>query len=244
MSDLENMSEVQDPNTQPVDAVAADTETTEATPQAEATERVEFYIEDEGGQDNQPNNFDDVAKRRAAFAKSKQKEREAIETAKAEKAERERIAQELADLRAQVSNVSRGPRPDPYDFESTEDFYKALDTWSSPQQANQTQQQSQSQPQQQVNQPQVDYNVEFDYQESANALASGGINDFSDKETEVKNHMQSLGINADAGINYIKNIAAQDGDIDSAKAIYMIGINPGVLQELMNVTDIQAAKIK
>lgn len=245
MSDLENMLEVTDENVQPEAGVVAGSGDNTATPQAVDTEHVEFVIEDEGHQEEKPNNFDDVKKRRAAFAKKEaQRKSERDARLKAED-EARRLREELDAVRGDVNNIKRGPRPDPYDYASTDEFYAVLDKWNGATTSNPTPNAQSQAPQQEAKAPVINqsYEAEFDYNENANALKKGSINDFDEKESIVREELTQRGYNPDDVLNQFKKIAS-DGDIKGANAVYMIGRNPKVLDELSQcATEVQMLKV-
>lgn len=239
MSDLENMPEVTEMKTQPTDAVAAEVEVTEPTPQGDATEQVEFVIEGEGDQEEQPNNnFDDVQKRRAAFAESKRKEREAKAAAEAEKKRANELQKRLDALESKVGEVTRGARPSPYDFDSDEEFDKAYDAWkgtAKPQPVKQEEEEKQS--------FEPDYDAEFEFNEGAEKLKKGGISDFDEKESALSQELTAMNLNPEIVLSQFKRIGKEAG-FNSANAIYMIGRNPSVLKELSQCrSELQMAKL-
>jgi len=113
---------------QPVEVVETETETTEANPQAEATEQEELYIDEDEGDQQKPIGMTQEQSY-AAFQKEKRKRKEKQEQIDKDKLEKESLRKELADLKAQVGDMTRGEMPDPYDFDNKEDHYKALKEW-------------------------------------------------------------------------------------------------------------------
>lgn len=230
MSDLENMPEVTDDSAQPTEAVAAEVEATEATPQAEETEQEEFVIEGEGDQEEKPKD-DEVKKRQAAFAERKRKQREAEQKARQERERAERLEAELAELRSKIGTMERGPRPNPDDFYGDpEGFYKALDEWKGADKRQEKTEQQQTAPSYEP-----DYQAEFALEEGSAKLKTGGITDFDDKVSAVKQTISQLvpGSDPEAIFNGIISIAV-NGGVDPAKAAYMIGLKPAEILAEMN----------
>ena len=232
MSDLENMLDVDNSNDQPNEAVAAELEATSTTPQGEATDPVEFFIDDEGSQESKPNNnFDDTAKRKAAFAKSKRKEREAVQKAKEleQKLENERLERER--LAAQVAALSAGPRPT---VESCgwdeQEFIKQNAEWESKQPKAVEKQATPAQ----VDSYEPDYDAQFQLSEGDELLKKGGITDVAEKASELSSILQSkFGANPDAVFDNWAAIAEESGESYSvSSARYMIARNPSVLDEI------------
>lgn len=230
MSDLENMPEETNDFVQPTDAVAADVEVTEATPQAEDTEQEEFVIDGEGDQEEKPKD-DEVKKRQAAFAERKRKQREAEEKARQERERAERLEKELAELRSKVGTMERGPRPNPDDFYGDPDgFYEALKKWEGGDKRQEKVEQQQAAPSYEP-----DYQAEFALEEGSEKLKTGGITDFDDKVSAVKESISQIapGSDPEAIFNGLMSIAV-NGGVDPAKAAYMIGLKPAEILAEMN----------
>jgi len=228
MSDLENMPENTEETTQPVDVVATDTEAAEAVPPADDTEAEEFVIEGEGD-DNTPKEDEEELKRRAAFAKAKQKKREAQEAARAEKEKREALEAELAKLKASVADIRRGPKPDPMNYTSSEEFYADLEKWNGKSQGQKPE--SAAQPQQPA---MLGYDVEDALDEGIEALKRGGISDYQQQRENFDSVVTGAGIaNPDAVYNHLASIAHTAG-VDVGKAMYMASRNAGKLINEIN----------
>lgn len=235
MSDLGNAPEVTDDAVQPTDAVAADVEATEATPQAEEIEHEEFVIEGDGDQDQKPEDkeVEELKKRQAAFAERKRKQKEAEEAAQREKKRADELEERLRRLESGVGDMQRGPRPNPDDFYGdAEGFYKALDEWN-----GKSSSAPESNPAAKAPEYTPDYQAEFALEEGSEKLKSGGISDFDEKVSLVKDTISKIapGANASAVFNDLMSIAV-NGGVDPAKAAYMIGRNPeAILRELDSV---------
>ena len=231
MSDLENMLNVENENGQPNDAVAADLEATSTTPQGEATDQVQFFIEDEGSQEHKPNNFDDTEKRRAAFAKAKRKEREAQQNAKKLEQKLEEERKERERLAAQVAALSAGPKPtiESCDYDEDE-YHKKHAEWV----AKQPKQIEEPVQNEKVNEYEPDYDAQFTLSEGDNLLQSGGIADVKEKVSSLSEILQSkFGANPDAVFDNWAVIAEESGeDYNVSSARYMIARNPAVLDEI------------
>lgn len=113
---------------QPVDAVVADAEITKTTPQVEATDEQELYVDVEADQQETANSMDE-RQIKAAWKEEKRKRKERTAEAKAEKLRADDLETKVRELESRVNNVSRGEKPDPFDFDNKEDFYTALDVW-------------------------------------------------------------------------------------------------------------------
>ena len=113
---------------QPVEAVPAEAE--EQTPaQGQNTEEPEVYVEGEG--DQEPPKGMPPERTYAAWKKEKSKRKEKAEQVK-QLEEKNRVLEErLKSIESKVTEVSKGPRPNPYDYSDQDEFYKALDEWNS-----------------------------------------------------------------------------------------------------------------
>lgn len=232
MSDLVNDSEMTNESPQPDQAVAAESEESLASPQAEDTPGEVFVIEEESDQSQEAQKDNDLIKRQAAFAERKRKEREAKEEARREREARERVEKELLELRQEIGNIKRGSRPDPLDYASTDDFYAALDEWQSRGNTTQEKQTEDKKPSQAV--VQQDYEAEFKFDEGSKRLKSGGISDFDDKVSAVKQTLEQIAPGMSQNVfNHIMSVAAAGG-VDPAKAVYMIGRDPQRILNEMN----------
>ena len=115
---------------QPVEVVETEVEATEDNPQSEAIEQEELYIdEDEGDQEKQPTNGMTQAQTYAAFQDEKRKRKDKQKQIDKDATEKDSLRKELADLKAQVGDITRGEMPDPYDFDNKEAHYEALKKW-------------------------------------------------------------------------------------------------------------------
>lgn len=231
MSDLENMLDVENTNDQPVDAVAADAETTDSTPQEDATDQVEFFIEDEVDQETATkSNFDDVEKRRAAFAKAKKKEREAQKKARELEIKLAQEQEEREKLAAEVARMSAGPKPTLEDCDWDQEEY---DRRSAEWHAKQPKQVEKKEPQK-LDDYEPDLDAQFNLSEGDQKLKSGGIKDVEEKVGELSETIQSkFGINPDQVFDSWAAIAEESGeDYSVSSARYMIARNPAVLDEI------------
>ena len=126
--DSGNITEAQNEIIQPVDDVVSDAEATEVTPQTEATEETEFYVEVEGDQQETPNNMSD-AQTRAAWKEEKRKRKAKADALREQEILNQKLLDEMQELKSQVAKQSKGPKPNPFDYDTTEEFYVAYDAW-------------------------------------------------------------------------------------------------------------------
>ena len=211
---------------QPVEVVETETEITKANPQAEATEQVELYIDEDEGDQQKPTTGMTQEQSYAAFQKEKRKRKEKQEQIDKDAIEKESLRNELADLKAQVGNITRGEMPDPYDFDSKEDHYKALKEWEG---KSVPQQQSESKVDEEQNS--TNDQAEFylyqkeqeltkllpDYQKSKDGLMQMFVDDGMD--------------NPKGAMLFLADIAKQKG-VDIAKATMTIERIPSLLEDI------------
>ena len=108
-----NETEVLTENAQPVAAVVANTEISEATPQAEPTEQLEVYIEEDTGDQKEPKNEMSQAQAYAAFQKEKRKRKDKQSELDSKDNEIAAMQKTVSELQSQVGNITRGEMPDP-----------------------------------------------------------------------------------------------------------------------------------
>jgi len=226
--DSGNIAETLGETTQPDEVVVTESEATEATPQAEATEEVEFYVEAEGDQQQEPNKMDE-RQTRAAWKEEKRKRKEKAEIAKAQKERADRIEKELEELKSQVSQATRGKRPSAYDYDSEEEFDVAYDKWR-------THGKTEQKPVQANAKEQV-FNMsddqEYHLHQSETALKKS-LKDYDDVKDSVHNELKTaFGLQDDYPI--MEQIAqfAHTYDVDPAKAFYALNKLPNKINDLV-----------
>lgn len=110
--------------TQPVDGVPADTEE-QAPAQGQDTEQPAVYVEGEGDQE-QPK---DESWQYAKWKEEKKKRREAAEKATRLEEQNRQLQERLQQVEQSQAQLSRGPRPQPMDFSTNEEFWAAHAEW-------------------------------------------------------------------------------------------------------------------
>lgn len=215
-------------SSQPVDAVVADTETTEATPQAEATEEQELYVDVEGDQQAQPNSMDE-RQTKAAWKEEKRKRKERTAQAKEEKDRADRLESELKELKSQMNNVTRGDRPDPYEFDSTDKFYEALEKW----QSHGSKQVNKSEDKAVSNKPVLSEDQDWHLHQSENKLRKS-FKDYDDVKGRVDSELKrAFGVNSDYPITDEIAKFAHTFGADPAKVFYALDKIPSKIDELV-----------
>lgn len=219
MSDLENMSEALENDSQPVEVVATEAEET-TQPQGGDVEELAF-VEDEGEPIETPND-DQLTKQRAAFAKSKQKQRE-------EKEKREAAEKEARELREEIERIKTQLKPAKPTLESCgfdeDEFEKKINEYYSTN--NTVQAPKDNKPQPQVS---IDEDSEFYLYQKADELRSQ-LKNYDDLESKAKAKLVQDGANADVAINEISFIARQTG-ADAARAIAAFGSSDVLYEKL------------
>lgn len=225
--DSGNMPDTQGDNSQPVDVVVTDTEATEATPQAEATEETELYVEGEGDQQEAPNKMDE-RHTRAAWKEEKRKRKEKTELHKAEKERADRLEKRLEEVTSRVDNISRGDRPDPFEFDSKESYYKADEEWRNHGRGTST---PKAEPAK-VNGVQLSDDQEWHLHNSETGLRKQ-IKDYDDAKGRVNERLGAAFNMPDAVITDELAQIAHTYGVDPAKAFYALDRMPGKVDEIV-----------
>lgn len=225
--DSGNITEPLGANSQPADTVVVDAEKTEATPQAEATEESELYVEVEGDQQDTPNSMDE-RQTKAAWKEEKRKRKEKEQARKAEKERADKLEAELKELRSQVNNVTRGEKPDPFEFNTKEEFYAALAKWQD--QGKPAEQKPDVKPKAQTFSLSDDQ--EFHLESSERAIRKS-LKDYDDVKGKVGNELNRA-FNLPGDYPILDEIAAfsHTYDADPAKVVYALNKIPGKMEEL------------
>lgn len=209
---------------QPVEVVETETEITEANPQAEATEQEELYIDEDEGNQQKPIGMTQEQSY-AAFQKEKRKRKEKQEQIDKDALEKESLRKELADLKAQVGNITRGEMPDPYDFDNKEDHYKALKEWegNAAPKAAETKQVEQ--------QGSADDEAEFYLYQKEQELTKLLPEYQASKDSLLKIFKDDGMDNPKGAMLFLSNIAQQKG-IDIAKAVMTMERIPSLFEDI------------
>lgn len=209
---------------QPVEVVETEAEITEANPQAEATEQEELYVDEDEGDQQKPTGMTQEQSY-AAFQKEKRKRKEKQEQIDKDALEKESLRKELADLKAQVGNITRGEMPDPYDFDNKEDHYKALKEWegNAAPKATETKQVEQ--------QSSADDEAEFYLYQKEQELTKQLPEYQASKDSLLKIFKDDGMDNPKGAMLFLSNIAQQKG-IDIAKAVMTMERIPSLFEDI------------
>lgn len=223
MSDLENMSEALDDKSQPNEAVAAELE--EAIQPQDGDEGELTFVEDEDEPKQTSNENDQLMKQRAAFAKSKQKQREEKEKREAAEKEARELRERLERLEANQADIQKGKPPTLASCDYDEEAYeqKIRDYYSQPAKKDAPKTAAKDE------QIKPDDESEFYHYQKASDLRSK-LPNYDELEVKAKKNLEKFG-NPDIVINNISRIAMQKG-IDVAKAIAAFGMSESMVDEL------------
>lgn len=227
--DSGNETEVLTENAQPVAAVVANTEISEATPQAEPTEQLEVYIEEDAGDQEKPKTEMSQAQAYAAFQKEKRKRKDKQSELDSKDDEIAAMQKTVSELQSQVGNITRGEMPDPYDFDNKEDHYAALKEWEGTSQAKAPAKQEPAK--QQADNTLAD-EAEFYLHQKEQELTKAlpGYNDA--KNAVMETFKANYGVtDPNQTMIYLSNIAKQSG-VDIAKAVMAMEKVPSLVGEL------------
>ena len=179
------------------------------TPSDESeTEEMEVSIDGEDEADVSSDDSSDKVAR--SFGKLRRKN-------KAVRSENDQLKQELAELRGQVGDLSRGSKPDILDYTNSEDFYTALDTWN----GGNKQPPQQAQPQQQAQQQAVPDEV---FDSHYGRAASLGVKDYEANEGKLRESLDNAF--GELGGSLSDEIIRMSGD-KSHLVAYALGANGG-----------------
>jgi hypothetical protein len=228
--DSGDMSEIKEEAIQPDDVVVTESETTEATPQAEAIEEAEFYIEDEGDQQEEPKDDSGMTENqlKAAFKEEREKRKRKNAELDAAKKETEELKQRLERAEKLAIEAAMGKKPNPSDFLDAQDYHDALEEYNRKHQeyAPKAEQQEQAQ----ANSYQLSDDQEFHAYKGREELRKH-FKDFDEAEDSVFEWVGSQGLPAEqvkAGVIALTHLH----DIDYAKAIYAINKLPALKDRL------------
>lgn len=228
--DSGNMSEIKEEAIQPDDVVVTESEATEATPQAEATEEAEFYIEDEGDQQEEPKDDSGMTENqlKAAFKEEREKRKRKNAELDAAKKETEELKQRLERAEKLAIEAAMGKKPSPSDFLDAQDYHDALEEYNRKHQeyAPKAAQQEQAP----ANSYQLSDDQEFHAYKGREELRKH-FKDFDEAEDSVFEWVGSQGLPTEqvkAGVIALTHLH----DIDYAKAIYAINKLPALKDRL------------
>lgn len=223
---------------QPTESLAAEVEGKTATPIAENTEEVEIYVEEEGDQEK-PKHGMTKEQSYAAFQKEKEKRKRKNEQLEDERAKREQLEREVAELKSTVGKITKGEPPKIADFNYDEDAYQqAVKKYYT---NEQPQAEDKPKPKTDDNLKQLRDEAEFYLYSSEQDLVSK-VPDYQ-KVKEVFNQALTEQLNCpdtDDATAYLSTIAQQSG-VDIGKAIFAIGKFPELVTELKKAGNNQFA---
>lgn len=242
MLDLDDMPETEFEVGQPAGALAGAAEGIGGDANATDTDEPGFEIE---GEDHHEGSNEDVElkRRKAAFAKQKQKAKEAKAREEQERVKREALERELAELKQQVGQLRVGPEPT-YESCGYDDvvFRQKLKEWLA---SGGDKQQPQAQQRQQQQQSQAGYEldpeIEFEHEEAVAVIKKAGVSDYDDKSAALDAAIAEIGMNPSVVRGQLRQLCSLAG-IDSGKAEYMLGRNTAVVTELANAKSQQQVK--
>lgn len=182
----------------------------------------EFEIEVEGEEEQQDTsnegskNWEHQAlKKERAKRKQASKERDELQK------RLDAIEKQMAETATSVAEVKRGKRPSPYDFDSEEEFYEALDKWNKAGHVEI--------PKQKQNKPAFEIPTEIldEVEESENKIAESGISDYSYLKESVNESLDEAFPNAQKGVigAQLQTLSVELG-IDPAKVMVALSKNP------------------
>lgn len=228
--ELDNAIEAQNETVQPDEVVVTDSEATEATPQADATEEQEFYVDD-SSDDQETSHKTEMSQAQAyaAFQKKKKQSAQRKKDLEAEQEKANKLQAELEELKATVGKITKGKPPtlEQFDFDESqhqnamEKYYSAPET--TPSKANKAETEQASNP--------VNDEAEFYLYQREQELTKK-IPGYEDAKASVAESFVKNGLDTNQSFNYLSNIAKQKG-VDVAKVVFAMNNSPRILDDIL-----------
>lgn len=227
--ELDEQSNAQSEVIQPEDVVVTDSETTEAKPQAEATEEQELFVDDSSDDQSTSHKSEMTqAQAYAAFQKKKKQSAARKEELNASAVREQKLQDELNELKATVGKITKGSPPtlDECDW-NEEEYHKRYQAYHS---APEAKQKAVAQPAA-ANNP-VNDEAEFYLYEREQALAKL-VPNYEQAKTNVVESFAKYGIaDSNQAMNYLSNIARQK-KVDIAKVVVAMNEMPHILDSIV-----------
>jgi len=227
MDSGKDMSEVKDETAQPNEALAGGLE--ETTAPTVDTEQAEFYIEEEGDQQQTPKTNMSQEQAYAAFKEEKRKRKDKQKKLDEAAEQKNAMSKQIADLQKQVSGMTKGKPPTMESCDYDEVKYQAAmqEYYAKPK----AQPKADDEPVKQEQAFQLSDDQEFALHQSELKLKKS-FKDYDDAKGNVTQIFDDAGIN---GALVVEQLAAYSHSygVDAGKAIYALNRNPGIAQELI-----------
>lgn len=236
--DSENMSEVENEIEQPVEAVAADAEVKLDEPQS-SDDEVELFIEEEGEQTDTPKKdgmTDEQAK--AAFRQEREKRKAKAKQNDELQRKLDEQAKELAELKASVSQVTKGPKPSILDFSSDDDYHAAMNKWNGVEVTEQAQAPA-------ANAASIDLSEDQAWHlHKSEEEIKKSFSDYDDVKVKAEEAFKSAGIdNTGLAMKQIAAVCHED-DINTGKVNYALGKFPSFAKDLLEASNKNPAAVR
>lgn len=230
--DNADMAETIEIESQPIEAVTAEVETSLDPSQSEPKDESGLYVEVEGEQ-TAPNKTNMTPEQSyAAFKREKEKRQKKQAELDAERKANELVARELAELKATVSNLTKAPKPKLADFDYDETAYEsALDDYYAKPASNQP-----NPKQNEGNQGQSYRNEDAEfymYQKEREIEAK--LPDYQDRKSRLTSMLVEKGqTDTDSALQYLAD-AAMQSNVDIAKVVVAFEQMPTYLDRAIKV---------
>lgn len=227
--ELDEQSNAQSEVIQPDEVVVTDSETTEAKPQAEATEEQELFVDDSSDDQSTSHKSEMTqAQAYAAFQKKKKQSAARKEELNASAVREQKLQDELNELKATVGKITKGKAPTLDDCGwDEEEYHKRYQAFHS---TPETPQKAAAQPAA-ANNP-VNDEAEFYLYEREQALAEL-VPNYDQAKTNVVESFAKYGItDSNGAMNYLSNIAKLK-KVDIAKVVVAMDKMPHILDSII-----------
>lgn len=226
-------TETQNEANQPDEVVVTESEENKAKPQADITDKQEFYVdEDSGDQEEKPKHGMTQEQAYAAFQKEKRKRKDKQAEIDKQKDEAEKLKREIAELKAAVGSITRGKPPTLESCDYDEDVFnqKMKEYYSSPSVDSPA---KQEEPKATQNNSRAAEEAEFYLYQREQELKQS-VPDYDETKNNVIESMRNVGIpeeGIEQAIIYLSDVAKKS-NVDIAKSFMAMGKMPSLVQEL------------
>lgn len=239
--DSGNMPEVVIESDQPDDVVVTDSEVTEATPQAEATDKPEVIIEgDDDQQETSKGEMSDT-QLKAAWREEREKRKRKNQELEEAKQKQQELEERLKKAEELAIKAALGDKPNPEDFLDATDYAQALEKYNKTADSYKPQAAKPEQKPEAQNFSLSDDQEFFAYK-SREELKKA-IPDYDDAEKRIDEVLRSNGLPVERVKNGLIALSHLH-DIDYAKAMFALDAIPSMQAKLAQAqNDLAIAKV-
>jgi hypothetical protein len=221
--ELDKQTETQSEAQQPTESLVDNVEVSESTPSETPTDEQELYVDD-SSDDQSISHKTEMTKEQsyAAFQKKKKQSAKRKEEIEAGTIREKQLKDELAAAQATISDMTVGTAPtlEECDYDSDVHLEKVKEFVTKSQASKPKQDQSSN-----------DDQSEFYLYEKEQALTKK-VPNYEEAKTGVLSSLSNQGIDPEAGMRYLSNIARQK-KVDIAKVVVAMDKMPRILEDIL-----------